>query len=230
MNRLALTLTVVLATTGPATADVINIINPSFESPHLVLGDPGVVSFLPEGITRYDAAGWTVYGAGGTFQPVVGLAVNYVPDGSQVGWANDLAAHDSYLYQDTGTPSVAGTQYVLSVAVGSRLDPNPPNGGFPSSYLVELLEGNTVIGSASGQTSAGTGNFSAVSVTGVGTGSGTLGIRLEDTGYYSQTLFDDVHLESMSTAVPEPATLTLACLGAAGLIGYGRRLRRIITA
>ena len=89
--------------------------------------------------------------------------------------------------------------YMLSVQVGSRLD-----GPYPSSYLVELLDGNTVIGSASSLPIVGTGNFNLVTVSGIGVGSGDLGILLEDTGVYSQTLFDDVHLESLdSPAVPE---------------------------
>jgi hypothetical protein len=214
-------LALALCCIGSAAAGDIPVVNGSFEDPHLVLGDPGVVSFLPYGITRYDAVGWTVHGAAGTFQPVVGMAVNYVPDGSQVGWANNLISPDSYLFQDTGTASTAGMEYVLNVQVGSRLD------GYPSNWLVELLDGNTVIGSASGATLVGNGNFDSVTVTGIGTGAGDLGIKLEDTGVYSQTLFDSVSLESRPNPVPEPATISLVVIGAAVLLCRKRRGRAV---
>jgi len=220
VNRFLVVLTVAVLAVGTARADLIPVANPSFEEPHLVLGDAGVVNFLPATITTYTAEGWTVVGAGGTTQPVVGVAVNYIPDGTQVGWANNLISPDSYLYQDTGTASQAGVSYLLTVEVGSRLE------GYPSNYLVEWLDGNTVIGSASGVPTAGAGNFQLVSVSGVGVGAGDLSIQLEDTGTYSQTLFDDVQLQSLNSPVPEPSSLALFAIGAVGVAGFRWRIDR----
>jgi hypothetical protein len=75
-----------------------------------------------------------------------------------------------------GVPVTAGATYKLDVFVGSRLE------GFAAHYLVELLAGSTVLGSASGIVAPGTGNFFNVEVTAVGAGSGDLSILLSETG------------------------------------------------
>jgi len=75
------------------------------------------------------------------------------------------------------------------------------------------------IGSTSGSLASGTGDFSLITVTGLGIGAGNLGIRLAEVSG-GQTLFDAVTLE---TVVPAPAAVWLFGSGLLGLFGISRR-------
>jgi hypothetical protein len=139
--------------------------------------------------------------------------VNSVPDGLQIAFAQAR----SQLVQDVGFASTAGTSYQLDVSVGSS-----KFGGISSDYLVELVDGSTVIGSQSGTVLLGDGNFFNVSVSAVGLGQGDLAVELFETGR-GVTFFDDVRLQSTT---PEPPSFVLAAIGILGSCGYEWHRRR----
>jgi hypothetical protein len=193
--------------TDRVTAASIPVMNSSFEDP---VQAPGGFSFA--------VTGWTSNG-GSVFRPVVGGSVNSVPDGFQVG-ATGLAGGAQSLSQDVGVPVVVGQTYELDLFVGTRKEGNSSN------WLIELQAGGITFASKSGTVATGDGNFFAVTLQGVGSGSGDLGVRLSETGI-GQTLWDEVQLQTVN-AVPEPTSLTLLSIGAFGMIGYARRRRSVL--
>jgi hypothetical protein len=188
-------------------------VNASFENP--VLSQGGLAGVLP---------GWTASGAGGgtIFFPDPSQA-NHAPDGNNVVATGTISAGS--IFQDLGVAVVSGHQYELDVFVGTRKD------GFVSHYLVELLAGATTFASRSGIPTPD-GSFFEIKFSGIGSGSGDLGVRLGDTGG-GQTLFDNVRVfdttpPSTGGVIPEPSTFVLSSIlfGMFGMVWSYRRLRQ----
>lgn len=171
-----------------ASAAPLNVLNFSFETPVQSAG--GFNNFIPD---------WTMSGFGGVFRPNVGVQVFSVPDGSQVAFLGFPAS----IFQDLGVPVSIGETYQLDVLVGTEVN---FRGG---SYTVELLAGATTLASFTGANNQ-TDPFIPISISGVGTGSGNIGVRLTSNG--GQPLFDNVRVQAGSS-VPEPATWTALPLG-----------------
>ncbi len=221
-----------LGAVPPLMAGPILLTNASFESP--AQSGPGTAF-------QGSIPGWTVTGVGGAYFPSMppnpthdpfGPSVNFVPDGNQVGFAGGSGSSGTdSLFQNTGVAVIVGTQYSLSVDVGSRL--TNQGGSFASNWTVELLAGSTVIGQQSGSSAVGDGNFNLVTVNATGSGTGNLGIEFISHAFpgaaNSQTFFDNV---SLNTVVPEPSSLTLLGISVAGMAGYswlrrGQRQRKL---
>jgi hypothetical protein len=189
----------------PAAAAPITVQNFSFESPAL------------EGPGSYNTSisNWTISGNAGVYRPAVGTEVNSVPDGVQVAYILGSGS----ISQDLGVAALLGQSYQLDVYVGTQINFTGAN------YTIQLLDGVLVIGSQSGVLPTAS-TFGNVSVTGLGTGAGNLGVRLIANG--QQPLFDNVRVQSADlapdvSAVPEPATLGTLALGLGAL---ARRKRR----
>jgi hypothetical protein len=89
-------------------------------------------------------------------------------------------------------------------------------------YLIELLAGNTVLNSVSG--TALEGSFLPFQFQFDSTASPLVGqaLQIRLSSSQTQTAFDDIRLEVMSLAVPEPATFWIVSLGGAGWLVFRR--------
>ena len=215
---------------GSLTANVANL---GFENP--LLG--------PEAFTTNSVASWIGIQPGGTqfgtFNPVIGVSVNSIPDGEYVAYlnANPSTADFVSISQDlTGNglgngPILGLTTYSLTVDIGARLEGAI---GLPTTYGIELMDStsSSVIASNSLCTAPTAGNFVACSVSFdsavLGTVGDHLGIALFAGGPqvvgFPQVLFDNVQVD-ISSDVLEPGAVALVLIGI-GALSVGSRLRR----
>lgn len=222
-----------------ASGELINVVNPSFESPTALPGQfVGSINAAP--------AGWTVYNTGATnnlrFFGVINtnstaLYYDPVPDGNNIGVVflqNQTNIAEAGLRQTlTGSVLQANTRYELQVEVGN-MAPNSVNynfTGFPG-YRVELLAGNTVVAVDNNSLLPDEGRYLRTTVV-LETGnlhanlSQTLGIRLVNlNGPGIEVNFDDVRLDAV--AVPEPSSFAL--MGGVAAAWWVKRRRRKLTA
>jgi len=221
------------------------IVNHSFEDP-----------VIASGTFDTDAApsGWSAYGGNidfglrtiGVLNPnSTTLYTDPVPDGQNVGvvflldaFSNQtfFANTEAGLQQTLAATLQTLTQYTLTVEVGNIAnDVNSPHnqfqfGGFPS-YRIDLFVGGSVIASDDNTLLPNEGRFltSTVAIS-VGAFHGlagqNLGIRLVNLNSAPgiEVNFDNVRLDA--TPIPEPSSLSLFAMLAAGLaIGKARRRR-----
>jgi hypothetical protein len=215
--RASLALLVGLLATESALAGQITIGDPSFEG----------VALAPGGFTSgtYAANSWNSNANAGIFRPTAASYPSGVPDGVNIGYSSSAAVIDQVL---TATLT-ANTVYTLSVDVGNRLD-TPHNDG----YTIQLLAGGTVLNGTTNFPNPTQGNF-VVATDSYTTGAADplLGQPLEIkliSAATGQTSFDNVLLDASPVNVPEPTTLALFAIGAAGLLFANSIAARSITA
>lgn len=180
-------MSMLVGASGIAWAAPITVANHSFENP-ATAGSP---------------TSWTTVGNVGVWRPNVGTQVNSIPDGLQTVYIFGAGS----VSQNLGVAAQIGTIYYMDVWVGTQIN---FTGG---SYSVALLEGNTVIASASG-TRNQTDPFALISISGTAAGNGSLQVRLSSIS--GQPLFDNVQVQPdnpIQQGVPEPSTLALIGLG-----------------
>ena len=209
----------VIACTGYASAETININNASFEAPVL---DPG---------------GWTNDYPDWTPPPDKGNAfVEYIPGFSSEGNQHIGIQGASIVSQALDVGLSANTTYNLTVGVGNRNGSFSPTDGTQRStfglYLRDSAEvdcnippGCIYLGASTVDAGLlGESTFADFSMTYTTTGSvpaGDLVVLLENSGS-GRSHFDNIRLTA--TAVPEPSSLVLISL--AGLALLARRRRR----
>ena len=220
---------------GSTSAAGQTVLNPSFEDVDAADGGTGVA-------TGYGVVGANDFGAFDPIDPhypATSGSPGTIPGtgaGSQVLFLNDIpsAAGEAFVFQNVGTVA-ADTTYSLTVAIGNRTDLEM------DTFAIRLVAADTgsgistTIGQFTGdaETFAANGSFAdATAVASVPAGSefvgDTLQLQFVNTNGKPfnpanaagiQVNFDNVRL----VAVPEPASLGLVVLGAAGLLARRRR-------
>ena len=219
LTSLKLVRYVVLAAVGSTLgAAIIPVTNPSFEtlpgSP-ILHGCGGTCAFT---IASENAIpGWnaSLPGNEGQFNPGLPGTTTYynsVPDGSWIAYANV-----GNLTQVV-SPVTANTLYTLTVALGLRKD-------FPVLGTAELfINGAAYTATGVAPTSGNWSTFTATYNSGLHPADVGLPITIELISNGVQAGFDNVALNAVSTAIPEPGTLMLIGV-ALMLFGLAGRLR-----
>jgi hypothetical protein len=187
-------------------------------------------------ITAY-VPGWQAFGNTGYQNPSNAL-FPAAPDGSHVAWVGTGiiggSMFEGSLAQTLGESVQANTRYSLSVDVGRRGD-----GYDLSDFAVELLAGETVLGSGSFTNSdVLPGQFQTLKVDydALAALAGPLTIRFRtffnpaQGAIYRQVDFDNVRVETTAlavAAVPEPATWAMMLAGFGGVGAVLRRRRTV---
>jgi hypothetical protein len=189
----ATTISALLSALCPA--DVIPIINPSFEN--TVLQNGGAINSVEGWVVGTNGGGtWNINGSNFWSTPA--------PDGNQVGFApNAQFGGPSWVAQGLNVPLLPDSTYSLEAYVGHPI-------GFANQYSIELRAGSNVLASSSGVGPEGF--FQLISLTFDSSGSPfvgqTLAIYLNSEG--TQTAFDNVSLNV--TGVPEPSSFAVFVL------------------
>jgi hypothetical protein len=222
-----------LASTGqPSQAAFLNVINPGFELP---------------GGRQASLEGWTGEGPGFFWGFASGAEGTIAPPpGTDIGrWSAYTEGVASGSQVISGHLIAPNSVYTLRVLVGGgRYNPSPTGGGTLFAFggsRIELFDADTSTTLAEYVLHRGDDNPAIVaefelqtvsfSVESNATAIGhRLGIRLTGLGersdLASQTWFENVSLEFANAAVPEPASLAMAGLGAMGVAGIALRRRR----
>jgi hypothetical protein len=193
-----------IAVSGSARGEMIFVENHSFEAIELPDGD-----FLRNGLP-----GWTILdGRVGAWNPTVDMFPLGVPDGQNTAYSNG-----GTIAQVLTEPLLPDTEYTLEVAIGHR-----PDRPFPG-YLVQLCAGGVVLAQEGGLAPPPQTFATSIVTYAAAANDARLGQLLEIrlVGLGLQINFDRVLLSR--SVVPAPGALAL--LGAAGLVGRGRRRRR----
>jgi hypothetical protein len=188
--------------TAPIFADTIAVQNASFEITNPLTNACGTGCAFNGG----PIPGWTTTGGQqGSWQPSSAYFSAPVPDGSIVAYSNG-----GTISQTLSTSLAAQTNYLLTVAVGSRLDV-----GNITTYTIALYAGGVLLNALTASNALiPLGTFADMSVgymSGAIVPSGNLSIVLSATG--AQGDFDNVRLTTTTTSVSEPTSLTLLGAG-----------------
>jgi hypothetical protein len=201
----------------------IAVTNYSFED-SVVLNCPGGGSTC---INVGVVPGWSPQNVGTTFKPSTGAGGEFpggIPDGVNVlalGGPNVFGPPSGEVYQTLTASVQANTTYTLTIFVGQR-------GDYPlSGYTISLVANGVMLASDSSLRPSG-GTFLADTITYTsGANPVELGQDLEidlfSSGLSSpnaggQIEFDDVTLNAMTTASPEPTVVSLLVLGLGGVL------------
>ena len=218
MNRVVKLLVVVAALVAfaPGTARAGLLVNPSFEEPALT---PGTFRDFNAGQTI--GAGWVVQSGIATiisngFSPTWPSAT----DGSQILFVGEFLTATT-VYQDVNL--AAATAYRLTFDLSGFSLPNDGNGAV---LLVDILTGGTsVLGGPVTFTRPEPSQFAPEVLDFTTAGSGSYRLVLDQPGNHGT----NVDNFTLTTAVPEPSSLTLSCVGAgvvAALACWRRRHSR----
>ncbi len=207
MSRIAIVLSVVLCmAVSPAMSEMIEIKNPSFESPALAAGGWGYVVDDWETPPPADADAFIEY--------IVGFSA----DGNQhLGMENGIE-----VWQVLDVPAQPQTVYTLTVAVGNRNNGWNPAGSEAryGLYAGSPVQGLTKLGDAAFDASTIPESSFADQTLKVTTGDvvpgGKLFVSLASTGPVGRAHFDNIRLSAVP--VPEPAALVLFGLGLLGFV------------
>jgi len=220
---------------SPASAAVVTVLNPSFESP-----TTGTYTTLPTPVTDW---GNSTNAEGGVFNA---LFVGYTfgtsgfsfgaPDGTQGLYAQSDTFGPNVWFQDVGVV-VPGATYDLSLYVGQ----NPGGSGLSPADIALVTGFSNGIGpsysafaSSHGAVTPSSGQWLLTTLTGIAPKTATgdlwilLGTDFAGAGNgVGQADFDNVSLrETPASAVPEPATWGMMLIGF-GLVGLQLRRRTV---
>ncbi len=225
--------------------DEITIVNPSFESitgtdlnyfdsaGHLLPNRYTIKPSQPHDATAFLTSdpipGWTTVGTAGTANYASrGVLTPVATDGFNVAYANGYFSQHGSFSQTLGSTYQPGLTYTLRVDVG----------GFTqfgqTDYSVSLYAGNTIVGTSLNPVSLIPGTFTTANFSvAVDQNSSALGqpitIVLANAGTPTsgnEVVFDNVHLTTQTTTVPEPSTWILTAVGLVGLVTFGRKANR----
>ncbi len=214
-----------------ASADVITVSNPSFETLPAAGLHVRAGCGTPTCVYAYDSIpGWTNAGVSGQWQPggPSGTDIssyNYLPDGPTIAFTNypDSSTKGPTISQIVSATVEDGAVYTLSVDAGHRSE------DIAFTPDVGLLIGG-VFYAATG-VDPGSGNWDTWTATFTGSAA-TAGdaIEIELSSGGGQGNFDNVVLTgpSVGSAVPEPASDGLLALGLCGLIVLWQLDRRML--
>lgn len=190
-------------------AEVLNIVNASFEDQSLLDGEPGVTSNPLGNFTTTAPSGWTIAGgSGGLFAPIDSVSASAGHPGPNVAWITGGAT----LSQDSGTLT-EGASYQLTLSVGDRTDQAWTGG---TARLVAVGAGGvtTVISSVSLPEPAD-GQWADVTLDSgpiaAGLAGQTLRVEVQQTGG-SQVLIDNVSLTTTNGNKIEIDNIDLATI------------------
>jgi hypothetical protein len=216
-----------------AKADFLPVPNFSFEAPTQAggSGDLGSVTGGTSGITDWNLSGAFTASAG-VFANDSPNQFTTLPDGRQFAFIDAWRSGDqTSLTLDPAAnslPAIDSTaSYTLTVAIGQRADYQPAG-----SVAIQLLaNGNVVSSNTLNANTITPGAFTDLSTTLTAAQAATLGgqqlsIRIVDTNTSATNDKNEVALDNVrlfTTAVPEPASLGVLLIGAAGLLTKRRR-------
>lgn len=225
---IGLAVVMMLASAAVVQADIVNIVNPSFESPTPLTdtNDETGLCATPDGWTwtRADLTAAGLFNLSQTSGP--GPKVSSIPDGSQAVWANR-----SSLHQVLSATLKANTTYTLTLYAGARSDLDMNQFG-DSDPTVRLGYGSTygenlLTAASSNCPIAARGTWQLWTLT-YETGANPAGLnqplRVELNASSIQPLFDMVQLSSAT--VPEPSMLAMVSASVMGLLAYAWRKRK----
>ncbi len=203
---------VALSVTASATADMIPVLNPSFDDQ--VFASPGdYTGFITD---------WVTSGNAGVLWPTAAEFPAGAPEGRNVAGAGEITTPGS-ISQILSTTLEADTTYTLKVDVGERLD-YP----FFASYTVALIANGITLASDSSLRPSPGAFLTDVIQYSSGADPSQLGQNLEillSSPAGGQASFDDIRLDA--SAVPEPGSTGLMISGGLGLACL-RRCRRTL--
>ncbi|MFN0056461.1 MAG: PEP-CTERM sorting domain-containing protein [Planctomycetales bacterium] len=195
---------------------------------HLFIANPGFEDPATTGFNVGSIAGWSITGSGGGVWNINDAPLGFwtvpAPEGKQIGFVAresppgtpaSISQVLADVLQDFSTYKLTG-QVGHPLGFGASPDPD-------TEYTVELLAGSTTLASLSA--TGPEGQFVPFELIFDSTGSNFVGqaLQIRLSSSKSQSGFDDLQLEVVGAAVPEPSMLAMAVSGAVALLLARRR-------